>query len=471
LLKQKDARDAKLGLGAKRRPIFRAPAAQLFGSEQEYRYFQRFCSETAIQLSGSFDTDLWQRVVLQTSETEPAIRHAVTAIGALNFKARAIGGDEADRLRCEFAYRQYGLAIAGIRQRTAERQADIRTKLLACILFTCFESYHGDSEAAATQTFAGIDMMDEYLESRERARGESNWPLTMTLPPIDQDITQALLSLEMQCCAHRQRSTEFHLRRMSAWQSTVDNMPNEFKTIKQARISLSHIILRGTHFIIATRCANLPAVLDVDSCIIDPLYAQLCSHFSEFHRWHTAFVPLLRKARMPHGKHMFKTATLLEIHYLACYLWLAASSPVQLYYTRYTRELSEIVRLSKVLLDSSPLEPNFGLDSRLVMPLNTIGLRYRHRALRREVIDILSRKECPKHDGVWDGTIVRNIMEFMAELEEEGLEDEEYVPQELAAKIFSMQINMLERTTSVTVLLPSKLLIGEMEFKERTWSW
>jgi len=239
LLKQKDAKDAKDGLTAKRRPIVRAPSSQLFGSEQEYRYFQRFGSETAIQLSGSFDTDLWKRVVLQTSETEPAIRHVVTAIGALNFKSRVIGGDELDKPRCEFAYREYGLAIAGIRKRTMECRADIRTKLLACILFTCFESYHGDSRAAATQTFAGIEMMNEYLESRQRAREETDWPPAMTLPPIDQDITQALLNLEIQCCAYNDpRSTEFHLRRMYAWQNTIDNMPTEFKTIKQARLSL-----------------------------------------------------------------------------------------------------------------------------------------------------------------------------------------------------------------------------------------
>lgn len=174
---------------AKRRPIFRAPAAQLFDNEQEYRYFQRFCSETALQLSGSFETDLWQRVVLQASETEPAIRHAITAIGALNFKSKMVGGDETDMLRYEFAYREYGLAIAGIRKRTCERQADIRTKLLACILFTCFESYHGDIQAATSQTYAGIEMMNEYLECRQRARNENDSP-TMTLPPIDQDITQ-----------------------------------------------------------------------------------------------------------------------------------------------------------------------------------------------------------------------------------------------------------------------------------------
>ena len=122
----------------------------------------------SLQLTGVFETDLWKRVVLQTSEIEPAIRHAVTAIGALNLKSRCIGGDEEDRLRCEFAYKEYGLAIAGIRQRPTEERADIRTKLLACILFACFESFHGDSNAATSQAFAGIDMMNEYLESRQR---------------------------------------------------------------------------------------------------------------------------------------------------------------------------------------------------------------------------------------------------------------------------------------------------------------
>lgn len=375
-----------------------------------------------------------------------------------------------------------------------ERRADIRTKLLACILFTCFESYHGDSIAATRQTFAGIDMMNEYLSHRKPRPSDDTWAgtSTLTLPPIDQDITDALLNLEIQSCAFSDpRSTEFHLERMHAWQTAIDNMPLEFRTIKQARLALHQIMLRGIHFILATkREAGLQAVADAfhalnpDSCNIDPQYTALCAHFTEFHAWHTAFGPLLRKARTPGGRHMFKSATLLELHYLACYLWLATSAPIGMYYTRYTRELTEIVRLVKSLLGDGNGggiydEPNFALDTRLVMALNTVGLRYRHRALRREVMEILGRADCPTHDGVWDGKMVGSIMGFMAEVEEEGLPPIgdggdggfEYVPEEWASSIIDLQIDMGERTTYVVLLLPSKVAVGDVELRERNISW
>jgi hypothetical protein len=64
-------------------PLFYQPHSVMFKDEREYRYFRLFCDKTAFQLSGYFDSTLWSRLVLQTCQSDPSVRHAVVAIAAL----------------------------------------------------------------------------------------------------------------------------------------------------------------------------------------------------------------------------------------------------------------------------------------------------------------------------------------------------------------------------------------------------
>jgi hypothetical protein len=146
-------------------PITRSPMTRLFRNDQEYGHFQRFLNETAQQLTGVLESDLWSRLIPQTCETEPCIRHAVSAIGALDFKVPSIGYETFNK-SSEFAYQQYGLAIKELRKAAEESRADIRTKLIACLLFACFEFYHGNSDLALSQVFAGVEMLRNYAKFR-----------------------------------------------------------------------------------------------------------------------------------------------------------------------------------------------------------------------------------------------------------------------------------------------------------------
>ncbi|KAH8601863.1 hypothetical protein B0O99DRAFT_501427, partial [Bisporella sp. PMI_857] len=126
-----------------------------------------FCNEMACQLTGPLETDLWKMLVLQSSETEPSIRHAVTAIGALNLNSSLCQEDDMQVTQLEFAYKEYGLAIVNLRKYTLRDNANICTKLIACILFAYFESFHGNSNIATSQVYAGIDMLTDHIARLE----------------------------------------------------------------------------------------------------------------------------------------------------------------------------------------------------------------------------------------------------------------------------------------------------------------
>jgi hypothetical protein len=95
---------------------------------------QRTCPQQA----GFFGSDFWERLVFQAAYHEPAILHAIVAIGSLHEvleRQTVIKG--ADKV---FAFGQYSLAMKTLLvplTQTGERGVDVC--LIACILFTCFE--------------------------------------------------------------------------------------------------------------------------------------------------------------------------------------------------------------------------------------------------------------------------------------------------------------------------------------------
>ena len=482
-------------------PLFRPPRRDVFANDQKRLYFQRFCEISAAQLTGCLESDLWSRVVLQASETAPCIRHAVTAIGTLNLKgwrdaslspagpphSHQHQNSNLEKKRVQFAYHEYNSAIVGMRQANTGGQTDIRTKLLACLLFACFETYHGNRDVATAQVFAGIEAIDDYNHLRTSS---DQW-----LPPIDEEIVRIFVVLEIQATTYQdRRSRALHLERLNRGKNAVENMPAEFRSLKEARLPMTRIVLRGIHLTMSqrevdhtvhpsivdlwwiTECPSSslpPSTVSVPISTVDPIYALQCNILSEYKRWETAFAPLLKKARGPKGRSIFHAATLLRIHYLSGVLCLAATTPHPLYYQRcYTRELTEIVDLAHLLLEDtthSLLGDAYSLDIGIVMPLTVVGYKHRHRALRRRIIETFGKVQ--RREGIWDVDVTGRVMAWVAEIEETGLDgNEEYVPEERVATIVRMETDLVRRKSTVAVRVREGG-VGEMVEKETVIVW
>jgi hypothetical protein len=132
----------------------------------EWLYFQRFCGYAKRDLSPSRGLNcLWSRIVLQVTQAKPYIRHTASAIAALDLRCSPDNTQNAET-RTAFAYREYQKGIAGLRKLLWTQRCDLRIKLIACVLFACFESFHANIDGARKQIFAGLAMLDEYLSGR-----------------------------------------------------------------------------------------------------------------------------------------------------------------------------------------------------------------------------------------------------------------------------------------------------------------
>jgi hypothetical protein len=99
---------------------------------------QDFGNQTANQLIWFFSLDLWRRLVPQTCESYPPIRHATIAIGALDPKTwRSPARSFEETARRQFAYHEYSMAIAEMRSTMTRKSLELRVRLIACLVVFC----------------------------------------------------------------------------------------------------------------------------------------------------------------------------------------------------------------------------------------------------------------------------------------------------------------------------------------------
>lgn len=109
------------------------------GSPQERLVFDYFRYRTVPALFGSSGSPLWDQLLLQATYHQPAIWHAVVALGSLHWRFETLHSHENED-DSGFALEQYLKAIAYLLVPTKERRmpaADVA--LISCILFTGFE--------------------------------------------------------------------------------------------------------------------------------------------------------------------------------------------------------------------------------------------------------------------------------------------------------------------------------------------
>lgn len=157
--------------------VYIQPSSSLhFGSNIEYQHFIIFQTKTAPELTGYFDSTVWNRKVLQACHDQEYARHAVVALGALwraqeisqttpNLFPLSLEGCQEAKALYAFALKEYGKAIRLMREISKQQDPDrLRNTLMSSLLTTCFESYIGNQELALSQAECGVDVLLEWSE-------------------------------------------------------------------------------------------------------------------------------------------------------------------------------------------------------------------------------------------------------------------------------------------------------------------
>ncbi|KAI8944130.1 hypothetical protein F4801DRAFT_572759 [Xylaria longipes] len=136
-------------------------------SPEQETCFHWFRHRTYTKLPLPFITPFWQTLVLQSCAAEPAILHAVLALGSAHQKESL----EQDRPKqpCvaldpqqEFMLREYGKAIRSLQPHfSSQDRRSVQVSLITCILFTFLENLLGRYGTAKAHLHSGLRLLSE----------------------------------------------------------------------------------------------------------------------------------------------------------------------------------------------------------------------------------------------------------------------------------------------------------------------
>ncbi|KAM0702549.1 hypothetical protein Q7P35_009979 [Cladosporium inversicolor] len=461
------------------------------GSSAERRAIDFFRHRTAPSVSGHFDTDFWTSLVMQLSQREPAVRHALAAVGALNECRDLHVKDVTVQLRPQWTSLVKQVSEDDVAARYAmiavgnfEKRRDFDAKSTPCgksIVSTSARNVQGsirrvqghhDDPFALSQYNKAITHLTKAMNSSssnsvdtallvcilfvcvECLRGDYEPALKHFRGGMSIALaaagTQGPNSRGHQTTAIREKLLPFFNRlellgQVYGTQPTYDYglepseiLPQTFHSIIEARDSIVHLMNLSIRLIHSTRTSRYTNQITATDRL----------HHSELitclQTWKSTLDTYLLTA--PPSPNLTEAANILQIQHLATLTWLnrslvaeetASDADIPLYERAVS--LAEILPSTSSTLAAQNSEPStFLFDMETVSPLYLIAIKCRHPLIRRRAIAVLRRRV--RREGLWDSGKAAAIAERIVELEEAELEilDGSVLPREEARWVSAM---------------------------------
>lgn len=408
-----------------------SPVSPLPGvSTDEIYYFDYFCKYTAPTLSGPFASPLFERFVLQLGHREPLIRHAATALAALQNAQDRNGRIVLNQEEAGFALTQYGKSLSIMRSTviSSETHEMQRLALVACILFVAFEIAQKRFEETTVHLEQGLNML---VNVRYRGQLPQGWDLddldtSDEGPGLDGELLRTFDRLDIQSASFRSTLPKLPSNPVEAIMKT----PQRFHSLEQARDFLGAITRTLTAFQYEVR-ATLSPFSEADT---RRLHDQQAEIRRQLQAWHMAF----RHYKLPQFPLPTHSQPLSDVGTRACLEAMAISSSISLetgvsdgrecVFDSFLSEFELILDLAELSRDHprSTVWPatklnggsGFQIHMACIPSVYVVALKCRDPHIRRRAISLL--ESFSFREGPWDGPMGARMMEHVCELEEFG---------------------------------------------------
>ena len=347
-------------------------------------------------------------MVIQTSYHEPAILHAITAIGALHecIMQRAFADEKRKAQAIEFALSQCNKAISCLTSRQSssvdfarqnKKTPNSRLALTTCVLFTCFEAMQGRCDSAVNHALQGRRLL--------QATGKPN--VTTMTPAEEDDLDQMrpiVERLEVQATAllDKGRRPEVDTSDQTPPLPPIEyifSLDHAHNTLHTALNSVMRF-MQGFH---------PTAPRDHIAVTMAEKYLRYAPWFA---KWEAAFTSYLADRREFMSNMDLKRAMVLKANHLVGTMLASvdqSAGPVA--YDAYEAEFRAIVDLAREVLASfscPPLPtltggssgtPYLSFSLWVTDPLWMAISRCRNPSIRQAAFTLLSQN--PRQEGIW----------------------------------------------------------------------
>lgn len=448
-------------------------------TDGEGLYFQLFREHTANELSGFFDSGFWSRTVLQECHSEPTIRHAVVALGALYKTLEKTcesppGSPASDRDPTDLAMIHFRMALEKYHEairsllNTADPMSN-RTRLMASVLLACFDSFVGDHKQAIFQIQTGLQLLEKLRAERRRA--------FITLPgePVEDELIQMFTRLAIQAKSY---DMAFHFPQPyvvrltpteqdpsspasdasspGGSQQFQDPIPDRFASVIEARVAWDKLCERIFKFT-ETMFKHVP---NGPMGLLPPNLKRYGLGFKQdLDAWSEAFEPILQSRTAPGVTSQEKAAiaVLKMFQIMALILFLMTFNASEMQFDNFNSYFKAIVELALEVVGDEErraaakrcpdpdfcrhghghshfgtnrardifggheyaarhIKPSFSADLGIVPPLFVVATKCRDPVIRRQAIQLL--RSSARREAMWDSELTARIGMWITEIEE-----------------------------------------------------
>ena len=460
----------------------------------EQRCLLFFRTRTAAIFAGYCDSGFWDRVVLQVSSTEPAVRHAVVALGSLHEyldSQTSVIKYDLQHQSLQFSLQQYTKAIASLHQSLSARtRLPIEVVLICCALFISIESLQGNYTTIARHLLSGSSILSDWLSTNDQK----------TSSLVRNELLPIFIRLNIQV----KTLVEYPFPPLNLDDAKSNSLPKCFSNLQDARASLYTQMNRILDFI-QTDETFLYKTPDLPDHILSEVFAsaeeqnrdetfrfsprrstaEIGAAHEEKSRmlgilegWKAVFDAFILQSSSQMGRRELGGVILLQIHYISA--WIAIStchSRLQSVFDAYKPQFEKIVSLAKSLVAAGDTEgsyfgkTNFWVDMGVIGPVYLAATRCRDPYVRREAVEIL---RLPRREGAWDSEATAKVADRIIALEEAGfppVKTAADIPEYTRIHVRKVVIDMPNSLVVLSCYNPHAALEGRPKFRVVRVSW
>ncbi|KAI6782956.1 uncharacterized protein J7T54_002116 [Emericellopsis cladophorae] len=444
----------------------------------EMQYFDLFRIHTASELSGYFDSIFWTRRVLQECHSEPAIRHATIALGAL-YKtlekswqsppptdetspapSSSIHGENVMG-HWQVAVRQYSEACNAMMLLDGQAPGSHRTRLMASVLLGSFDAFIGDHKQAIIQVQNGLGLLATLQLHRPSQHNPGFYGVEEELVTIFRRLAIQAKSYDL--AFHFQEPYVIRLdpeeplpesssapypERPSSFLSAPP-LDRQLTNLRDARLAYDWLCERGLRFI-----ERLHQMKRQPLPLFPASWRQYSLGFqAEIDDWSSAFQPLFdSRLSSPHlamqERSGIATLKMTQINIKIIMMCLFNSN--ESHFEVFMPQFQQIVSLGQEIIANDEREareqhcayqqrclhrryddpadvtaggytayhirPSFSAEMGVVPPLFVVATKCREGILRRKAIELL--RSSPRREGMWDSELAARVAQLVMDLEE-----------------------------------------------------
>lgn len=388
---------------------FDSPAAS-----QMYDYYR---SRAAPEIGAAVDIGFWRGLIMQLASIEPAVKHAVTAIGALHADMTMAVSREHQQDCRELGLSEYNKAMSAVRMWPPGGDAAARS-LLVCLLFVCIEFILGYNSAAQMHIAQGRRILaglpDKQSPMMDVVKNE--------LVPV-----WRRLSIAGSLFAGKPEAIPKHLVKFH-------DVPPYFTTMADARDSLFVLIDEALRFInivplhFPLEPSQIPGqtedISGEERNVVEELFRTRDHLLSQADAWRRAFD--MFEATSSTSPVIAYALNVLLTHLQALRLWvLLAMDSDKMASDRHLSAFTAILNAARKALEArslfSPERPSFTFETELVAPLYYTVLRCSHRETQQEALRLLNgRALTNRSENLWTTANAVTVAKKVLEIEDIG---------------------------------------------------